>query len=214
MEIRYGSAQLDSPDSEGERKILAAAERLFADRGYDSVSVSQIAELAGMSKGNIFHHFKSKENLYLAALRGAGMRTATTQDDGEQSLDPLPVRRLRKLFCSQLHRLTQDHQATRLVLRELLDHGSARSKELAEDIYAEAFARSVSWVREGQQSGELRQGLDPGLLAFLLLAANVFMFQAEPIFKYMEDAAFVLDPDKYSQAVFDLLLQGAVEERS
>jgi len=196
------------PAGVGERKILAAAEQLFADRGYDSVSVSEIAESAGVSKGNVFHHFRSKESLYLTTLRAAGLRTTEIDDDDQEIHSQPPIKRLQSHFCSQLQQLTRDSQATRLVLRELLDHGSEHSKELAEDIYADAFAQSVSWAREGQQTGELRQGFDPGLLAFLLLASNVFLVQSEAIFKHIEDATFVGDAEAYSKAVFDLLLHG------
>jgi AcrR family transcriptional regulator len=42
---------------------LRAAERLFADKGYARVSMSDIAKAAGVSKGLIYHHFPSKEEL-------------------------------------------------------------------------------------------------------------------------------------------------------
>jgi len=206
----FGTANERSEGSEGARKLLAAAERLFAERGFDSVSVADISELAGVSKGNLFHHFKSKKNLYLAALNSAGMRTTSNPD---QDPDSSPVQRLQVQFGQQLNRLTQDSQATRLVLRELLDHGSEHSKELAEEIYAEAFAHAVSQVREGQQEGQLRDDFDPGLLAFVMLATNVFYFQAESLFKFITDATFVWDPESYNEVVFDLLLNGAVQAK-
>ncbi|MCP4048031.1 MAG: helix-turn-helix transcriptional regulator [Gammaproteobacteria bacterium] len=50
--------------SSGELAILEAAECLFADRGFDAVSMSAIAKLANTSKSNIYHHFKNKNELY------------------------------------------------------------------------------------------------------------------------------------------------------
>ena len=44
----------------GELAILEAAERLFAQQGYDGVSMRTIAREAGVSKANIYHHFDSK----------------------------------------------------------------------------------------------------------------------------------------------------------
>src|SRR3989304_9442427 len=52
-------------------RILAAAEALFAEHGFDAASMSAIAERAGVSKANIFHHFSSKNALYRAVLRHA-----------------------------------------------------------------------------------------------------------------------------------------------
>src|SRR5690606_6088010 len=44
-------------------KIIMAAFQLFAEKGYASSSVSQIAKEAGISKGLIYHYFKSKEEV-------------------------------------------------------------------------------------------------------------------------------------------------------
>ena len=48
--------------------LLAAAERLIAERGFAEASLADIATVAGVSKGAIYHHFQSKEDLLLALL--------------------------------------------------------------------------------------------------------------------------------------------------
>src|ERR1041385_9081089 len=50
-------------------KILTTASRLFAEQGYESTSLSQVARQANVSKALIFWHFDCKENLYRSALR-------------------------------------------------------------------------------------------------------------------------------------------------
>ncbi len=49
--------------------ILAAAQEVFATRGFHGASVEQIARKAGVAKGTVFLHFKSKENLLVAMLK-------------------------------------------------------------------------------------------------------------------------------------------------
>lgn len=59
---------LDSVD-----RILAAAKDLFAKSGFNAVSMNAIAECAGVSKADVFHHFKLKDELYrvfLSVARG------------------------------------------------------------------------------------------------------------------------------------------------
>jgi len=48
------------PEQETRERILRAAFELFSSRGYDPVSINQIVERAGVSKGGLFHHFDSK----------------------------------------------------------------------------------------------------------------------------------------------------------
>lgn len=49
-------------------ELLAAAEELIADRGYAAASLDRIARTAGVSKGALYHHFESKDDLLLALL--------------------------------------------------------------------------------------------------------------------------------------------------
>lgn len=49
-------------------QILAAALDLFSHRGYGSTGVREIAEAAGVSKGNVYHHFPDKEAIFRELL--------------------------------------------------------------------------------------------------------------------------------------------------
>src|SRR5436190_9573246 len=49
-------------------RIVAAAERVFARRGYHGASLDEIAQQAGFTKGALYYNFASKEELFLALL--------------------------------------------------------------------------------------------------------------------------------------------------
>ena len=51
-------------------KILASAARLFSTHGFNAASVDDICKEAGVSKGAFYHHFESKQALFLALLDG------------------------------------------------------------------------------------------------------------------------------------------------
>ena len=51
-------------------KIMDAAAKLFSRQGYNKASVDDICEEAGISKGAFYHHFKIKQELFLALLDG------------------------------------------------------------------------------------------------------------------------------------------------
>src|SRR3954467_6925269 len=51
-----------------QRRLLDAAREVFGRRGYGSASLEEIAEEAGFSRGALYHHFDSKEALFLDLL--------------------------------------------------------------------------------------------------------------------------------------------------
>src|SRR5512138_1851693 len=51
-------------------RIVESAIKLFSKRGYNKASVDEICAEAGVSKGAFYHHFESKQALFLALLDG------------------------------------------------------------------------------------------------------------------------------------------------
>jgi len=49
-------------------QLLGLAKRAFSDRAYDDVSVDDLARVAGISKGLLYHYFPTKRDLYVAGL--------------------------------------------------------------------------------------------------------------------------------------------------
>ncbi len=198
----------DEPSSKRALSILEVAERLFSETGFDAVSINDIARGAGVSKANVFHHFGSKEGLYMTVLKHACRRSAQALDAPAEDLAAPPEQRLRGFFVRHLEALFAHPLATRLMQRELLEHGSQRGRRLAEEVFAEDFSRLVDLVRAGQRQGALRADLDAALLAFLLVGANVFFFETRPILEHLPEAGFATSPEGYANAVFELLADG------
>ncbi len=76
-----------------ERKgqLLAMGIKVFSERGYDEVSIDDLARAAGISKGLLYHYFPTKRDFYIAALKQAAsdlvLRTDTaTASTPEESV--------------------------------------------------------------------------------------------------------------------------------
>jgi AcrR family transcriptional regulator len=54
--------------AETRERLLVAAARVFAERGFQAASVDEVAQAAGFTKGAVYAHFESKEELFLAML--------------------------------------------------------------------------------------------------------------------------------------------------
>jgi len=194
-------------NSAGQTAILSAAAKLFADQGYEAVSIRSLADRAGVSKANIYHHFGSKRGLYLAVLRDAVEQTIPIIDTVAASHES--VERQLSVFARQhLQKSLKLDHPLRLLLREALESTPGTDKELAEQVVGRSFERIATIISAGQISAELRSDLDPAICATLLVAANIFFFQSRKVLRHFPDAAFAEDPERYSAAVIDILLNG------
>lgn len=198
----------EGPAGDATGRILEAAEELFAEAGFDAVSMNAVAERAGVSKANIFHHFSSKNALYLAVMRHAcrrGNPLADTLEGGEGSF----VERLHRFARIHLANILDNPRTSRLILREVIANDPQRGRELAENVFGDNFARLVAILRAGQERGELRADLDPGMVANLLIAANLYYFLSRDIARHLPDTRhFSENPTVYSELMVDILLRG------
>ncbi len=80
-----GRRELQKQDRE--RRIIAAARRLFDRKGYADTAVEDIAERAGLAVGTLYNYFPSKDELLLVILR---RETDTLIDAGERVLENPP----------------------------------------------------------------------------------------------------------------------------
>jgi len=79
------------------RQIVQAADQLFYERGFEATSFAHIAEAVGLSRGNFYYHFKTKDEILDAviALRMANTRAML---DAWEAEDDAPAGRIRSFF--------------------------------------------------------------------------------------------------------------------
>lgn len=151
---------------ESKTKILDAAMQVIRAKGYSAATIEDVCQAAGLTKGSFFHHFKSKEELALAAARHfAAMADNLFARAPYRALSD-PLDRLlgyvdfRKTilqgalpeFTCLLGTMVQETFESHPAIREACDtYISAHAAEVAKDI-AEAksrYAPSANWSAEG-----------------------------------------------------------------
>ena len=111
---------LSSRREEKRRRILDAADGCFARRGFHATSMAEICEAAGMSAGNLYRYFPSKEAMIAALVDAEREETAALFRRIEDSDDPLAaITTLLERFLT----LTTDAAGHRLWL-EILSEGA------------------------------------------------------------------------------------------
>jgi TetR/AcrR family transcriptional regulator, transcriptional repressor for nem operon len=79
---------------ESKTKLLNAALQVIRAKGYSATRIEDVCEAAGLTKGSFFHHFKSKEELAVAAAEHWGILTGGLFRSAPYNMLPDPVDRL------------------------------------------------------------------------------------------------------------------------
>lgn len=145
---------------ETQERILNAAETSFARLGYDGTSVNAICQAAGVSKGAFYHHFDSKQAVFLQLMNRwlVGLDAAMSLM-GESSAD-VPKRIM--AMSGILNQLFQIADRDLLLYLEFLNK-AVRDQTIWREViepyhqYRVAFADLIS---EGRAEGSLRD-IDP-----------------------------------------------------
>lgn len=140
-------------------QILDAALQAFSEHGYAATRIDDIAAVAGLSKGGIYTHFKSKDEIFEALLT----RSLTPRADELPPLQadtPITVDVLIARLVEPMYQSLHDRDAMR-TLRLLLSDGARIPERVARwrAGMIEPFRASVEeLVRRGVAQGTLRRG--------------------------------------------------------
>lgn len=193
----------------GARSILDAATELFALEGFESVSVGAIAERAGVSKANVFHHFSSKEALMLAVMREVSQSHAQFAEGLLEENDTC-AGKLRRLIAFEIIDMLENKEKMCLMLREIIDHSHDRVRELAQKAFYRNFRAIIALFEQGQQSGEFRADFDPAVAAMMLGGANQLFFQCHETLKRLPETKRIKSAAFYAEQIFQILLGGII----
>ncbi len=174
--------------------VLTAAEYLFVSRHYADVTMGHIAETAHVTKGALYHHFSSKEHLYLemmhADLSAKKNLFARAIDEGGSSRD-----RLYQLTRAFLELPPNKRELIKLVRRDANVFDKPVRAELIRAYQSSLPASTERVMREGVETGELAPA-DPRLLSwqFIAMVEVTLSRHAGDLFRTTDDKlTYVLD---------------------
>lgn len=144
-------------------RLLQAALHLFADRGYDGVSVDEIVDAVGVNKRMVYHYFGSKEHLYSAVLEQAyeGLRESEEKFFAPRKTGTDPRGAVRDLVRLYFDFLRGNPEFVRLLLWENLQRGTHLGKTGPAVTKSPMLAHLQSLLDAGVAAGSFRPGLDP-----------------------------------------------------
>ena len=205
------------------KAILDAAEKLFADKGYENTSLKEVGEAAGLSRGTPAYFFGSKEGLYRAVLdrvlRDAGAliegANANFLDPGEEERLKSPEQGLAATLGPYIDFLASRPSYVGLAEREALGRasggpgGEPGAEERFPPVISMLGRAGVGNLAEAMGRGRFRPA-DPRHLAASIIALCSYPFMlggglARTLGIEPDDPAF---REEWKRHVVDLLVHG------
>ena len=198
-------------DPEARAKIAAAAEELFAERGFDGAAIRDIARKAGVNGAMIHYYFGNKEGLYHALLEGAASRVRALLVETTGKSGSTRERLASFVDAYAAYTLSQPNLA-RILYREMLT-GARHIKQIAQQYATANYNMLKGLISDGVERGELRP-VDAELTPISLMGMVVIFQFLRPIIsvalgKTEYDQRFV---GRVAAHTIDLFLYGAVAD--
>jgi TetR/AcrR family transcriptional regulator, transcriptional repressor for nem operon len=155
-------------------RIIHEALRQFSSKGFMSTSISDILESVGTSKGGLYNHFKSKEDLFFAALSEARKIWRQRNLAGLNHSDP-PLGKLKQILENYRDHYLADSEnfPGGCVFVALAVELHDQQPHLAREV-TEGFNRFKAMVKrlldQEQVAGNLRDGVDTAMAAEIIFS--------------------------------------------
>ena len=154
--------------------ILEAATRLFMEKGYEHTSIQDIIDhLGGLSKGAIYHHFKSKEEIFYAVTDKMTAESNQILEVVRDRTDLNGKEKLKTMFRESLKRSVQDDIFT--VAPSFYNNPRLLSSLLHETIEVSAPEYIEPIIRQGVEDGSIVTEHPRQLAELISLMANLWM---------------------------------------
>ncbi len=188
-------------------QILDAALKLFSHKGYGATSVRDIAEEAGVSKGNVYHHFADKEAIFRELLNDyfSAMSTPDFPFNRALTTGTFPEN-LEQLGRAARETVRSYREYVALIYVDVVEFDGSHIRKF----YGDMAKRFDAFMKEHGMEAELRDKLQDGLspISAVMLATRIFYnyFSIEILFGVKDH--FGKDTDEVVREISRILRHG------
>jgi AcrR family transcriptional regulator len=160
-------------------RIIKAARKAFAERGHDGVSMSEIAQMAGVKKALIYYYFPSKEDLFYEVWQYS-IDELEDHVFSETRDENVYVSKLKRILRSYIDFITNKNEIKKIMDQERanLSRQDNESWKRVKDRYQLLKEKLSSAIDEAKIAQEISKDVDPDSAADLIL--NGFSITEDP----------------------------------
>lgn len=156
--------------------IIDEAFKLFLQRSYEAVSISDISQAIGLTKGALYHHFKNKEELFINVI-DKYFRIVAFDDEIEsltlEEFIQLSIKQTEKIFRSLFqHSMTFSPINYLSLVADAFRHYPGFAENQGNFINGE-IEKTAQVLKNAIASGEIRNDIDPSLVANNFFSINM-----------------------------------------
>jgi AcrR family transcriptional regulator len=195
----------------GERRdaIIAAAVRLFSEKGFRGATTRELAAALDVTEPVIYQHFETKRDLYRAIIE---TKARERRQDNEYWQDVENPRGDREFFGAVarllLQRVERDPSYLRLLLFSALE-GHELADLFFERDAVEFYDRIAHYIRKRIDEGAFRAEIDAAMSARVLVGMAVHHATVQALFR---DTVVTASREEYAKAMVEIFLAG-IERR-
>jgi len=191
------------------QEILDAAEEVFAEKGYRSTTLNEIARAVNIKTPGLYYYFRSKEDIYNSLLMDIYRRLGETVLEPVRSA-PDPGEKLRLLVVLLVDFWKEHPGFPRIIARESFSRSPFIDEELIPNFLVPMFDELVTAL--GGEGGSARRfrDLDVPLLAYNVLGMTMFYFVSNRMFSTLagEDSLSDRRVEAFKREVLELVFHG------
>lgn len=165
-------------------RIIEAALEHFSTYGFEGSSTRAIARSAGVSQSLVLYHFRTKEDLWIAAVNdahtkyGQEIRAQIAKAEGKDAAEQL------RIFIDSFVRMSPGTLQVRRMITSEGSQNTERLKWVIDHFIRDHFVMVRDLIRKAQMDGKVREG-DPARLYYLIVAAGSTPFTVSTEYKHL-----------------------------
>ncbi len=152
---------MEKKKNDKHQRIIGAATRIFARKGFFQAKVSDIAREAGVADGTIYLYFDNKDDI-LISLFEEQMKAVLDNMIRKLAKESDPVKKLQQFALTHL-RLIEENKSVAEIIQVELRQSSRFMKEYKNERFAQYLDLIADIIREGQEKGVFQSNVIPGI---------------------------------------------------
>jgi len=168
--------------TEKQEKILAAAEHLFAEHGYEGTAIRDIAEKAGVNIAMISYYFGSKEKMLEAIFSKGASHFKNLQEELRNNSSLTALQKLEWFIDNRIEKIFSRERFFRLMICEQMIDKNIEITKMMNSLRSKSADMIKQILKDGKKDGSIAVEVDPAFLLNTITGIIIQTILSKPFY--------------------------------